>query len=461
MTITVYKNFSKRKNSTKQPTGGTSVTCTLKESTSVEKPTFVLSGNDFTINYVKAFGHYYFVEDIRSVRNGLIEISCSMDVLATHKSDIQSYTAFVERSASNYNVYLADPLVTMYNDENIDTIVTSGLSVFNSVGIFVISCLSEKGSGSGFTTYYIIDVPNLKLLADYCNNAWNSASVDFGDWIQSTFLKTSESIIDCIWVPFNISNIPSSGSYENVTLGIDDITTVSAYRITGNSVVSDSISASIPHTYNDFRKGAPYSICRMMIPGYGMVDINPLDFASDIVHLSFDIDWATGDVACYIKNNDGKTIGSYTYNVAVPCPVGKTGANVSGTVSGVLSTGAAIAGAIAAPAGAATAAAGIGATASGINTLATAVSPTNSVHGAKGGRALAETGLDVIITTIEKVTSDPDDLLSTHGRPWMGDGALSGFSGYVQCSNASVPISGMGSEKDELNGYLNSGFYIE
>ena len=100
MTIKTWSGFSKRKNSTKQPTGGTSVTAFLKEGTSIENPTFTLSGNNFTVDYVEAFGHYYFVKDIVSIRNNLIEIECVQDVLATYKSAIIGSSQYVIRSAS-------------------------------------------------------------------------------------------------------------------------------------------------------------------------------------------------------------------------------------------------------------------------------------------------------------------------------------------------------------------------
>ena len=40
MNITYYTNFSKRINSTKQPTGGTTISCRLKAPCSVERPVF-------------------------------------------------------------------------------------------------------------------------------------------------------------------------------------------------------------------------------------------------------------------------------------------------------------------------------------------------------------------------------------------------------------------------------------
>lgn len=461
MTIKTWSGFSKRKNSTKQPSGGTSVTCVLKETTSVEKPTFVFASNDFTINYIEAFGHYYFVDDIKSVRNGIIEVSCSLDVLATYKSSIGSYTAFVERSASYYNTLFADPDVAMMNEEVLTSQTVSGLSIFTSGGFYVLSVLNDLGSANGFTTYYITDSANLESLAAYVNTNWGSAASSVVDWLQATFLKTADSIIDCIWVPIALAALPAGAtSWETMKIGVDVVTGVQGRRIVAPCIVSESKTITIPHRYTDFRKGAPYTQGKLYIPGYGVVDFNPLDFDNDTIYLQFDVDVTTGDTVCYLANSSNMRIASYTYNVGVSCPVGKVGSNVTQTVGGVLSTAGAVASAVATQ-GASAIASGVAAASSGINALNSAISPTASIHGGKGGRAIAESGLDIICTLITRTTADPADLLSTHGRPFMSTGSISAFSGYVKCSGADVPIAGMESDKVAINDFLNSGFYYE
>lgn len=472
MTINYWTSFSKRKNSTKQPSSGTSATVQLKDGTSIESPVFLLSGDLFNITYVKAFGHYYFVTDIKSVRNGLTEIYCRMDVLATFKTAIGSYTAFVERSGYASQAKIPDPLVVMLNDENVLTNVASGLSVFAPGGIYILSVINEKGSHCGFTSYYMISAGMLELLAKYCTTSWNSnnPNIGFTEWLQSTFLKTFDSVIDCIWVPFSLASVPSGKTtYETLNIGVDDVYVqdsggssfaVGGYRFTDICVGHDTITVDIPHTYTDFRKGAPYSMGRLFIPGYGIVEFNPLDFDDDKIYMAFDIDYATGDVACFLKDSNSCVVAAYTYNVAVQCPIGKVGADAKGTISGIFSTAGGVAMTVATH-GASAVASGLGATAGAINSIASAAAPTVSVKGGKGGRALANHGLDPICTVIEKLTTDPLDLNDRSGRPLMGVYQLSNLSGYIKCADASVPINGMDAERDEVNSFLNSGFYYE
>ena len=67
-----FGTFSKRRNSTKQPaTLSDQKTVQLKETTSVDHPTFILSGNNFSYNYCSWDNRYYFITDIRSFHNGL------------------------------------------------------------------------------------------------------------------------------------------------------------------------------------------------------------------------------------------------------------------------------------------------------------------------------------------------------------------------------------------------------
>ena len=90
-----FYSFSKRKNSTKQPTGsGDSYSVTLKSGTSIISPTLLLNiASRPSYNYLSFEGRYYFVTDIVSVRTDLWEISCTVDALATWKSEIGSTSA--------------------------------------------------------------------------------------------------------------------------------------------------------------------------------------------------------------------------------------------------------------------------------------------------------------------------------------------------------------------------------
>ena len=462
MTIKYWTSFSKRKNSTKQPSGGTSATVTLKEGTSIESPVFLLSGDLFTCTYVEAFSHYYFVSDVISVRNGLTEIHCEMDPLATHKSAIGSYTAFIERCDNYRNPMIPDPMVAMTNGENVYTQVSTN-TFFSSTGLFCLGCISEKGSSSGFCSYYIMAASELQQVAQYVCNSWPVGS-DFFDWLQNTFLKTFESIISCIWLPVTAVTIPGT-TVEEIVIGVDAIN-VYGFRITGTPVASDTNTITIPGTYTDFRRGAPYTTGKLLLPCYGMIEFNPIDFVDNEMHIATYVDLATGDAVYHLKDKNGKFISSVTTNIGVNCPIGKVQQNSGNIISGAVSIIGGVATGIGAAAhglqGVTKSSMVLSASAQAINGLATALTPTPSLIGSAGGRANAESNTDYVCTVIERVTQDPDELRTTHGWPWMKPGTISSVgTGYIQCSNASVPIAGMAAERDAVNEYLNNGFYYE
>ena len=104
-----FYKFSKRKNSTAVPSGsGLEVELTLKNGTSILQPTFLLSADIAEYNYCHFNGRYYWINDITSVRNGLWEVQCRVDVLASWKSEIMETSAFVQYSTSDNDQNITD-----------------------------------------------------------------------------------------------------------------------------------------------------------------------------------------------------------------------------------------------------------------------------------------------------------------------------------------------------------------
>lgn len=114
MNLILYKNFSKKKNSTKQPAAntGTTYNVVMKQGTSLINPTFLIDGIDLAYTYAQFNNRFYFIDDITIGNNKIYEISCSIDYLATYKSEIGNYTAYVERSVSSYDALISDPAIS-------------------------------------------------------------------------------------------------------------------------------------------------------------------------------------------------------------------------------------------------------------------------------------------------------------------------------------------------------------
>lgn len=179
ITIKVWTNFQKRKNSTKQPTGGTDVQCVLKEDTSIENPVFIVNTPMPGYTYVQAFTDYFFVSDIVNLDAHRAEVHCTLDVLATYKNTIMNYTAFVERSESNYDEFLIDPLLSIRQKYASDTVTATSLAdLFDRDGCFVVTCMTAT---RGITLYLVNNLRPFRTILD--PDCYDNQSI--AKWIDS------------------------------------------------------------------------------------------------------------------------------------------------------------------------------------------------------------------------------------------------------------------------------------
>lgn len=131
--ISFYVNNSEKNKVDKSLTHIATLSGVLKETTSIIDPVIVIEGDlsSFTnCNYmiISTFGRSYFVNNIRSVSNGLIEISAHVDVISTYKDSIRSNRAIIKRQQNSWNLYLNDGSLKVY--QNPDVIVRAFPSGF-------------------------------------------------------------------------------------------------------------------------------------------------------------------------------------------------------------------------------------------------------------------------------------------------------------------------------------------
>lgn len=111
--ITFHKNSAEpnRVDKSAYLTAQTIMTGVLREETSIINPVILVESNDFpnyNYCYITEFNRYYYIADIISVRNGLWELSLSVDVLMTYNAGILKLNGFIERSQSLHNDRLID-----------------------------------------------------------------------------------------------------------------------------------------------------------------------------------------------------------------------------------------------------------------------------------------------------------------------------------------------------------------
>ena len=454
MKIKYWTSFSKRKNSTKRPSSGTEIDVTLKVGTTIEEPTFILAdSNAPSFSYVEAFGHYYFITDIKFTHNQTYEVACSQDVLATYKSQIGSTTAFVERAASSYNVHLIDDVVSTTNQNVTAVFNSSGSMPFNQTGCYIVSVVNDEASDTGYVCNYIVHWVLLQGLAEWLSGEGSYGADTWSD-IQSDLFMQFGDCFSCIrsvkWIPVDYNTAIAYGTSDNLKVG-KYYTGVFAYRLTSNGTLNDSSTSitfsSVPYA-DDFRMAAPYTSCDIFIPYYGLVSVDPAMIGSKI-WLDYSIDLTTGD--CYVRglNVHNKVLFSINYDIGVETPIAQVGRTAMGIAAGAISTvGHLVTGNLG------------GALASGLGLVSSIASNGVSQKGALSGRAMSKFPTPAAYLTY-MVTTSITDHAAVQGRPLMDTVTISSLSGYIKCAGASVSISGPGEDRDEINSYLNSGFFYE
>lgn len=454
MNIKYWNNFSKRENSTLQPADNTAVTVTdvrLKDDTSYLNPTFILTNTHAptTMTYIQFQGRYYFITDRIKRNNNIVEISCECDVLATYKSAIGSYNAFVERSASNYDNMLYDVEISKKEDSYAITKATTSTG-FDSNSSYVVRVVGTNAIKS-----YVLSKSQFEhLLGTAFTGTANypiSTSLISSDIIKAVF-NPFQYIVSVMWFPFNIFTLSSN---TPIVLGWYAIDGTSQCKYLTNDSYTKSISLNKPTaTYNDFRDYSnDWCTYQLYVPGCGQIGLDASIMKNNSIGAHYSIDLITGVCTCQISSDlntieDPSVISTLSGTVGVPIQIGQQGSISSGIVSGITNAGI-------------SAASGnyIGAATTIGNTLGSALQPSVSVAGAQGTMAaIKEFDKFVITKTTKKSASIPTTEM---GRPLYQNVTLNTLSGFIKCANASISIDGFKSERDKINSYLNSGFYYE
>lgn len=97
----------------------------FRDEVNVMTPVFQIETTDnlsgYNYAYIADFGRYYFVKDIKAVRNGLWEFSLAVDVLMSYKTQIMALTAVIRRNSNLFNLYINDNNYMTLNYPRIQT----------------------------------------------------------------------------------------------------------------------------------------------------------------------------------------------------------------------------------------------------------------------------------------------------------------------------------------------------
>ena len=482
MSITIkLGTFSKRINSTKQPTlsGFTDFDCVLKDTTSVDNPTFLISAADLEgYNYASWGSRFYFVSALRSIRNNLWEVDCSLDVLATYKSNILATTAYVIYDTVS-NTELPDNRLPIKTTKSID-VSTSACPFVPDGGCFILSLTGSNGTTGVYKATQgelaaliddvsdiwdnLFDYPNAPTkpnVPTYGNDFLENISLAVRYWADDfmwyvEYIKQAvcqffgsgdlvQNIRECRFIPFNVG---VTGGATTIYLGTFE--TKQSLGKLNTETVHRTVSVSIPWQANDFRRRSPYTEVYLYLPYIGMIKLSSENLVGQSsISVAYTLALRDGSLICTVSSG-GEILGQYSGNVGASVPIGVSNINLPKAAQSVISG--------------ATSAAGknLGGVGMAVLNFADAVTPNfSSIGGLDGIAGIGANQNITCYTVFHDTIVAPNSELLTIGSPTMAPKALATLTGFCQCMDAHVEAPAMDNELEAIDNYLNSGFFIE
>ena len=458
MQITAYSNFTKELNSTKQPSGGTTLDVRLKDATSLLHPVFRVHHYNTSHNYLKWNNRYYYITDIVFNSDQECEYHCEVDAMASFKSQIGASTQYVVRSASEYNEGVIDnfyPILSAQFERATSSPQDPEWSTNIEDGQFVIGVVGDNASpNGGAVTYYAISPSGMRTITNYLLDIANYSSItDISGELLKCIFNPMDFIVSCMWFPFEVAYLGT----EDISVGWWWITGVEAEKIT-DPVYTRNLSFSVPQHPQASERGRylnmkPFARYYVNAGPWGVVPIdNSLVIGEERAGFVMNIDLYTGtgrlsliasDVIAYTQD--------YVTQVGVPIQLGQNTLNqgaISGVAGGVSQV---VTGALSGGHGAI-----LGGT---ITSIASALDLSQAVSRTIGSNGTI--AMNTMFRFVGEFMPVGEESVQKNGRPLCAPRRISSLSGYVQVLKADVDISGTPEEKSTIQSYMEGGFFYE
>ena len=462
MNVTFYSGFSKRRNSTKQPSGGTTKSVVLKENTSEMRPAFVVSNVDWSWNYASWGGRYYYINDIVSEGNNLFRVECELDVMATFKVSIGSYTTLISRAAADENFDVMDTIYPAKTGPTTKRVQISSSGIFTGTianGSVVMGTVGNDGQH-----FYVM---SWARFTSVCYWLFPALGMDFSQWALmeagQALAGGNNTVLQSItllkWLPITYTSISGLLSATTDT-HIGNWTMPHANSEITGSAIAQILGTLItfPARDDNGARGkwlytSPFAEYSVYIPPFGLISVDGNYLLKSGRQITADImaEIVTGNVTLRLYyalgNSAPKMIGVYNANVGLDMRAGGGAANLGGIASGI---GSAIASAIS------------------DNYMGAAASLASAARsfipqGAQIGGGVSGPTPDIAQPWFAYATYyDPiDENQAEIGRPLGEVRTISSLSGFIQCADAHCPLMGHEEEMTKVNEILNNGFFYE
>lgn len=456
MQISLY-NFAKKSNSTARP-GSTALVATvnanIKDNCSLINPVLLLDydQNNFNYIYMTGFGgRYYFVDDI-VLNHGLIEVKCSVDVLATYKTEIGSTNMYITRSSYSYDGNIIDNNYPGKNNIQVtdNTISVSGLSFtgFES-GYYVLGVQGNTAVSTNAVIYFQLTPSQFSnVLKNFYANTGSGWWGNMASGVKNALNKIDDFIVSCRWYPFRwVDPADPDQLYQNVFLGIYDTTISAPVLSTNRSALAASITLPVhpqAATRGNWLKKAPYTRYDIIDPLFGRISLNPEDITGTGITIQIKPDYTTG--VCQYSVLSGTSVIYYTYEkLGIDISLNGASVDVLGAIGNV--GGAIVKAAVGDWLGAA----------SNIGNAAVNSFENPGNKGPAGGYASLLGNR--IVRTYFMLMADEDN--ANHGRPYCQINKPANLPGYIMAENPHVITLGTDTETNMINSMIEAGIYYE
>lgn len=477
--MTVYFfTFSKKKNSTAQPTlsNGTQFTVDLKEDCSIMNPVLVMTANTtgmpnpftpayFNYAYIQKFSRYYFITDVQYVL-GHWEFYLTVDVMASYKTGIGNLSEYVLRSSSQYNGAISD---TLYPTKTGPYKTTSSFGLnFSNSGFYVVGIINNSSSAvDGCITYYMMTNAELGILKSYLmsetflsTNGLSNLQEMSKDLVKAVF-NPFQYIVSCRYFPIDYNTGTADATVVNtVEVGWWQIALSTKRMPSGYFINLQSNEVAVgthpqAATRGDYLNHAPYTEHILIHPLIGTISIDSNKITGgQKVQITIRVDFTTGASEVYVSN---KTESIVLYRTSIQCAVdvqlaqiavdhlavAQSAVNTVGNVVGSIAT-LNIGGAIASAA-------------SGILNHLSASQPVMQTSGTNGNRTVYM--ISAFMYSYYRLLVDEDN--AHRGRPLCTSKTINTIPGFIMCADAHAELNCLDQERETIVSYMNTGFYYE
>lgn len=471
-----FKQFTKRQNSTKRPSGLQLYNVTLKGPCSILKPRLEIKWNGtgdptlYNMVYISTFGRYYWITNW-TYEDRCWVCDCKVDVLASYKTEIGNASKYILRSASSYDTKVID---TKYPAKagaacHQNTFAGPSWATTYAGGRFVVGITGQGNTfNAGGIGYIVVDTAGLFsiLNAAYtgAGSLWptstgstiGEALAGFGDNLQKSLAQPFQYINSVIWVPF----VPTTSGTTTVSLGYIN-TGISAATLS-DPVHLDQWSETYSSAWNGtdaWPNMAPFVRYILEYPPFGTTELDTsLMYGGDTLTYTCRTDVTTGVAYMQVTANSSgtapyPTVWTASTMLGIQIPIGGIQTNYAAALSAGAQALGGIIGAVMTPS-----AGSITGAISGIGNAIEAAQP-GSVGGGRISTGLAALNSVKRLKTIVYTPVDQDN--TEQGRPLCKVDTISNYSGYLLLADGDVAISGTPEEMAEINSYLTGGFFYE